>query len=106
MCEKADPESRGAVENSVKFVKSSHFSAMKNGLTTIDEVQRTLPAWLDRKNCRIHQGTYEIPQRGFEGEEGAAPRPPVPSLWEAAPIDLVEVPVNSQPYVLCSVKMI
>lgn len=100
VCNKADPESKGCVENSARFVKSSYFSARKSKLTTIDEVQRTLPAWQDRKNRRTRQGTHEIPQRVFEDEERRELRPLVPSLWESAPIDLVEAPVNSQPYVL------
>lgn len=98
--EKADPESKGAVENAVRFVKTSYFSARKAKLTTIEEVQRTLPAWLARKNRRIHQGTYKIPQVVFEGAESRTLMPLLPSFWEAAPIDLVEAPVNGQSYVL------
>lgn len=98
VCRKADPESKGAVENSVRFVKSSFFSAREFG--TIDDVLRALPAWVERKNRRIHQGTYQIPQQVFERVERAALRPPLPSLWEAAPTDLAEAPVNGQPYVL------
>ena len=98
VCRKADPESKGAVENCVRFVKSSFFSARTFG--TIDDVLRALPAWVERKNRRIHQGTYQVPQQVFERVERAALRPLLPSLWEAAPVDLVAVPVNGQPYVL------
>lgn len=98
VCRKADPESKGAVENSVRFVKSSFLGAREFG--TIDDVQRALPAWVERKNRRVHQGTYQIPQRVFERVERAALRPLLPSLWEAAPTDLAAVPVGSQPYVL------
>jgi len=98
VCNKADPESKGCVENSVKFVKSSYFSARSFGC--IDEVLRTLPAWVERKNRRIHQGTYQVPQSVFEQVEKPALRPLLPSLYEAAPTFLVPAPVNGQPYVL------
>lgn len=101
VCRKADPESKGAVENTVKFVKTSYFSARKGKLATIEEVRRTLPAWLARKNRRIHQGTYRVPQAVFEDEERGALLPLLPSFWEAAPVDLVEAPASGQPYVPC-----
>ena len=98
VCRKGDPESKGLVENAVGFVKSSYFSA--RSFSCIDDVIRSLPAWVERKNRRIHQGTYQVPQRMFEDVERAALRPLLPSLYEAAPAGLVEAPVNSQPYVL------
>jgi len=98
VCRKGDPESKGLVENAVGFVKSSYFSA--RSFSCIDDVIRSLPAWVERKNRRIHQGTYQVPQRMFEDVERAALRPLLPSLYEAAPIGLVEAPVSSQPYVL------
>lgn len=97
VCTKADPESKGAVENTVKYVKSSYFSA--RSLATIDEVLRTLPAWNDRANRRIHQGTFRIPLVEFEQREKAALRPLLPSVYEAAPLDLRETSVDSQPFV-------
>lgn len=98
VCNKADPASKGLVENAVGFVKSSYFSA--RSFSRIDDVTRTLPAWAERKNRRIHQGTYRVPLRMFEDVEKAALRPLLPSVYEAAPCGLVEAPVNSQPYVL------
>ena len=98
VCAKGDPESKGCIENSVKFVKTSFFSA--RSFSCIDDVLRALPAWVERKNRRIHQGTYQIPQRVFEDVERAALRPLLPSLYEAAPLFLVQAPVNSQPYIL------
>lgn len=97
VCAKADPEGRGAVENAVKYVKSSYFSA--RSLATIDEVLRTLPAWNDRANRRIRQGTFRIPLVELEQREKAAPRPLLPSVCEAAPLDLGEASVDSQPLV-------
>lgn len=98
VCNKADPESKGCVENSVKFVKSSFFSARAFG--SIDDVLRALPAWVERKNGRIHQGTYLIPQEVFERVEAPALRPMLPSLYEAAPLSLSPAPIGSQPYLL------
>ncbi|MDO4991228.1 MAG: DDE-type integrase/transposase/recombinase [Eubacteriales bacterium] len=98
VCRKADPESKGCVENSVKFVKSSFLSA--RSFDGIDDLQRRLPAWLDRANSRIHQGTYQVPGEVFERVERAALRPLLPSVYEAAPTDLAEAPVGGQPYVL------
>lgn len=98
VCRKADPESKGCVENAVGYVKKRFFSARK--LSTIDEVQRSLPSWTERANSRIHQGTYKVPQKVFEETERAALRPMLPSVYEAAPLCLKAVPVGSQPYVL------
>lgn len=98
VCAKADPESKGCVENSVGFVKKRFFSA--RSFADIDEVQRRLPAWVERANGRIHQGTYQVPREVFERVERAALRPLLPSLYEAAPLFLKAAPVNGQPYVL------
>ena len=98
VCNKADPESKGCVENSVGFVKSSFFSARR--FASIDDVLRSLPAWVERKNRRIHQGTYMVPQAVFEDVEKPALRPLLPSLYEASPLALVPISVGGQPYVL------
>lgn len=96
--DKADPESKGCVENSVRFVKSSCFSART--FECMDDVLRTLPAWVERKSRRTRQGTYQVPQVVFERVERQALRPLLPSLYEAAPPFLVPAPVGGQPYVL------
>jgi transposase len=41
VCNKADPESKGPIENSVGFVKKNFFSARK--ITCIDDVWKSLP---------------------------------------------------------------
>ena len=97
-CNKADPESKGSIENTVRYVKSSYFSART--LNSINQVQCTLPAWTERANRRIHQGTFKIPFVEFEDHEKTALRPMLPSVYEAAPLDLREVSIDSQPYVL------
>ena len=99
VCGKGDPESKGAMENTVKYVRSSYFSARR--IASIEEAWRTPPAWNRRANRRTHQGTYKIPQVEFEDRERAAPRPMLPSFYEAAPPGLKEVSIDSQPYVPC-----
>lgn len=98
VCNKADPESKGCIENSVRYVKSSHCSARTP--SGIDEVVKTLPGWLDRANRRIRQGTYKVPLRVFEDVEKAALRPVLPSVHEAVPTFLEATAVSGQPYVL------
>ncbi|NLG10557.1 MAG: transposase family protein [Coriobacteriaceae bacterium] len=98
VCTKADPESKGCVENAVKYVKSNFFSARR--FSCIDDVLRALPAWTDRANSRIHQGTYQVPKEVFERVEKTSLRPLLPSVFEAAPLFLTNAPVNSQPYML------
>lgn len=97
VCAKADPESKGCVENCVKYVKSSYFSARR--FSCIDDVLRTLPAWINRANSRIHQGTYQVPKEVFERVEKVSLRPLLPSVFEASPLFLISTPINSQPYV-------
>ena len=96
VCNKADPESKGAVENLVKFVKSSYFSART--ITSMSQVRDTLPAWVERKNRRIHQATFKVPGDVFEQVEQAALRPLLSSVHEASPTNLVKVPIGSQPF--------
>ena len=95
-CNKADPESRGAVENLVKSVKPSCFSARTT--TSVPQVRDTLLAWAERKSRRIHQATFKIPGDVFERVEQAALRPLLPSVHEASPTNLIKVPVGSQPF--------
>jgi hypothetical protein len=96
VCSKADPESKGPIENSVKFVKSSFFSA--RSISSIDEAQAGLSAWTERKNGRIHQATFQIPHDVFNSIERSALRPLLPSVYEAAPLNLIGADVGSMPY--------
>ena len=85
------------IENSVKFVKTNFFSART--ITSIEEVASSLPGWLERKNKRIHQATFQVPQDVFARVEKAALVPLVPSLHEVAPVNLISQDVGSMPYV-------
>ncbi len=64
VCRKADPESKGKVENFVKFIKSSFFSARH--FTSFDQIQEALNNWLSRRaNGKICQATGIIPQEAL-----------------------------------------
>ncbi len=97
VCRKADPESKGPIENSVGFVKKNFFSARE--ITCIDDVWRSLPGWLERKNKRIHQATFCIPLTIFEEVEKDALQPMLPSVYAVSPNAFTEYNVGSMPYV-------
>ncbi len=73
LCRKADPESKGKVENTVKFVKTSFFSARR--FMTVEEIHAPLSQWLVRRaNGKIHQATGRIPAVVLDLEEKPALR--------------------------------
>lgn len=98
VCNKADPESKGPIENSVGFVKKNFFSARK--ITCIDDVWRSLPGWLNRKNKRIHRATLHIPEAVFRDIEKKALRPMLPSVYEVSPNTFTSTELHGTPYVL------
>lgn len=98
VCNKGDPESKGPVENSVGFVKKNFFSARK--ITCIDDVWRSLPGWLERKNARIHRTTLHIPQAVFRDIEKEALRSMVPSVYETSPNSFTSYEIAALAYVL------
>jgi hypothetical protein len=98
VCNKNDPESKGPIENVVGFVKKNFFSART--ITCIDDVWRSLPGWVERKNRRIHQATYRVPVEVFTEIEKDRLRPLVPSVYETLPTSFVKAGVGSQPYVM------
>lgn len=96
-CHKADPESKGPIENSVGFVKKNFFAARK--IESIDDVWRSLPGWLERKNKRIHQSTFCVPVRIFNDIEKDAMRPLIPSFYENSPNSFTPYEVNGYPFI-------
>lgn len=98
VCNKADPQSKGPIENSVGFVKKNFFSA--RGITCIDDVWRSLPGWLERKNGRIHRSTLRVPGDVFEETEKQSLRPLLPSVYERSPNTFRSYEVAAMPYVL------
>lgn len=98
VCHKADPESKGPVENTVGFVKKNFFSARE--ITCIDDVWRSLPGWLERKSKRIHKATYCVPASVFQDTEQAALRPLLPSVFEVSPNSFSDYEIEGQPFIL------
>lgn len=98
VCNKQDPESKGPIENTVGFVKKNYFSARR--IDCIDDVWRSLPGWLERKNKRIHRATLRVPVAVFRDTEKAYLRPLVPSVYETSPNSFKDHKLNGQPYVL------
>jgi transposase len=89
LCRKADPESKGKVENLVKFVKTSFFSARH--FESVDEIHEPLAAWLTRRaNGKIHQATRRIPAVVLEREERPALRRLKASIYEQRPTEQPE----------------
>jgi hypothetical protein len=98
VCNKGDPESKGPIENAIGFMKKNFFSARK--ITCIDDVWRSLPGWLERKNRRIHQTILRVPIEVFETIEKESLRPLLPSLYENSPSSFISQDISGFPYVL------
>jgi len=97
VCNKRDPESKGPIENVVGFAKKNFFSARE--VLCMDDVWRSLPGWVERKNKRIHQSTYRVPAEVFEGIEKGALEPLLPSVYDTAVSSFTEAKVDSLPYI-------
>jgi len=73
VCRRADPESKGKVENLVKFTKGNFLSVRDFG--TVEEANIAVVPWLDRRaNGKISQATRQIPAMVIE-QERASLRP-------------------------------
>lgn len=67
VCRKSDPESKGKVENVIKYVKYNFLSI--RDFTSIEEANESLSKWLRRRgNGKISQATKMIPRLAFEEE--------------------------------------
>ncbi|WP_052343093.1 transposase [Saccharicrinis fermentans] len=67
-CRKADPESKGKVENVVKYVKHNYLKGRV--FQDIDRLQKEVLQWLDRTgNAKIHGTTRRIPKQEWEKEK-------------------------------------
>lgn len=79
-CRKSDPQSKGKVENAVKYVKNNFLSARE--FTDIDTLNREGLAWLERTaNGSEHRGIRRIPADLFEQEkEWLTPYTATPTL--------------------------
>ena len=61
-CRKSDPESKGKVENVVKYVKQNFL--YNRSFTDIDTLNEEALAWLARMNCRIIQRKSDPSRNG------------------------------------------
>ena len=60
VCRKADPESKGKIENTIKYIKYNFLDIRKHLPT--EEITAALPHWLKRRaNGKISQATKRIP---------------------------------------------
>ena len=67
VCRKADPESKGKVENTIKYVKRNFLDIRT--LSTLEEANERLSQWLTRRaNGKISQATKRIPSELMEIE--------------------------------------
>lgn len=67
-CRKADPESKGKVENVVKYVKHNFLKGRV--FSDIETLQKSALSWLDRTgNAKVHGTTKRIPKDEWEKEK-------------------------------------
>lgn len=67
-CRKADPQSKGKVENVVKYVKQNFLRGRK--YVNIELLNKEAVSWLNRTaNAKIHSGTRLIPTEQWEHEK-------------------------------------
>lgn len=67
-CRKADPQSKGKVENVVKYVKQNFLRGRK--YVNIELLNKEVLSWLSRTaNAKIHSGTRLIPMQQWEQEK-------------------------------------
>ncbi len=77
---KADPQSKGSVENLVGFVKKNYFSSRLH--LPAQQLIAGLTGWYTRKNTRrLNDATHRIPIEHFLQEEKEVLRPLVPSHY-------------------------
>jgi len=68
VCRKNDPESKGKIENLIKFIKRNFLSV--RDFENIEEAKERLSKWLNRRaNGKISLATRRIPQEMFSEEK-------------------------------------
>jgi transposase len=68
-CERRDPESKGIVEGSVRYVKHNALAGRADELTCFDDYLAFAPLWRDQvANSRMHETTRERPVDRFQRE--------------------------------------
>jgi transposase len=79
-CTARDPESKGTVEDGVRYVKHNALAGRDEELSTWEDYQRFAPQWRDAvANVRLHATTKERPLDRFQKErDRLRPLPVVP----------------------------
>ena len=92
-CARRDPESKGTVEASVRYIKGNALAGRQEELVTWADYGCFAPHWRDETaNVRIHATTRERPIDRFEKERGCLrPLPPFPFNTD----EMVSVKVSS-----------
>src|SRR5271157_4095784 len=68
-CERRDPESKGIVEGSVRYVKRNALAGRAEELIRFEDYQAFAPVWRDQvANARMHETTRERPVDRFHRE--------------------------------------
>ncbi len=68
VCRKADPETKGKIENVIKYVKYNFLSV--RDFETLEEANDSVKKWLDRRaNGKISQATKKVPSIAMEEEK-------------------------------------
>jgi transposase len=68
-CERRDPESKGIVEGSVRYIKGNALAGRADELIRFEDYLAFAPVWRDHvANVRIHETTRERPVDRFEQE--------------------------------------
>jgi transposase len=85
-CARRDPESKGVVEATVRYIKRNALAGRAQELTTWDAYQRLGPWWRDEvANVRLHASTQERPLDRFQKER------PLLRALPAIPFDTDEI---------------
>ncbi len=67
-CRKSDPQSKGKVENAVKYIKQNFLRGRK--FKNIEILQSQALEWLERTgNKKIHSGTKKVPEESWKEEK-------------------------------------
>jgi transposase len=79
-CARRDPESKGVVEGSVRYVKHNALAGRADELTRFEDYLALAPYWRDQvANLRTHETTHERPLDRFEQERTLLrPLPAIP----------------------------
>ena len=85
-CARRDPESKGMVEDGVRYVKHNALAGRADELLRFEDYLALAPYWRDEvANLRVHETTRERPSERFQQERGLLRRLP------AIPFDSDEV---------------